>query len=668
MNLVLEKIEKLRDELHFHNYNYYVLDKPLISDYDFDMKLKDLINLEKKYPQFYDNNSPTLRVGGSIIKSFDSVKHDFPMYSLDNSYSKNDLEDWNDRIFKNIGHNNLQFLCELKFDGVSINLTYKSGRLIKAVTRGDGIEGDDVTENIKTIKTIPLKLKGSYLQNFQIRGEIIIEKNDFLKMNEIRLNQGLDPYMNPRNTASGSLKLQDSSEVAKRPLKCFLYQIVSNEENYKTQQNYLENALDWGFNISQTYKLCNNLNEVMNYINHWDQKRHFLNYEIDGIVVKVNDINYQKELGFTSKYPRWSIAYKYKTEQVYTRLKSVSYQVGRTGAITPVANLEPVLLGGTYVKRASLHNEDQINKLDLHVNDIVNIEKGGEIIPKIVGVDLEKRNFECDKIEFVENCPSCFKILSRNESESQHYCLNFKKCPPQITGRIQHFISRKAMDINGLGNETIDLLYQSGLVSNYADLYDLKRDDLLPLERMANKSVNNIFIGLEESKKIPFERVLFALGIRYVGQTVAKKIALAFKSIDNLKTKKIEDLILVDEIGDRISESIVDFFQNEENCYLVDRLKSIGLQFEIKQDKKPVNNVLKGDSFVISGVFENYSRDQLKKMIELNGGKILSSISSKTNYLLGGNNVGPSKLLKVEKLKIPIIGIDSFINMLKSKP
>ncbi len=504
MNLVLEKIEKLRDELHFHNYNYYVLDKPLISDYDFDMKLKDLINLEKKYPQFYDNNSPTLRVGGSIIKSFDSVKHDFPMYSLDNSYSKNDLEDWNDRIFKNIGDNNLQFLCELKFDGVSINLTYKSGRLIKAVTRGDGIEGDDVTENIKTIKTIPLKLKGSYPLNFQIRGEIIIEKNDFLKMNEIRLNQGLDPYMNPRNTASGSLKLQDSSEVAKRPLKCFLYQIVSNEENYKTQQNYLENALDWGFNVSQTYKLCNNLNEVMNYINHWDQKRHLLNYEIDGIVVKVNDINYQKELGFTSKYPRWSIAYKYKTEQVYTRLKSVSYQVGRTGAITPVANLEPVLLGGTYVKRASLHNEDQINKLDLHVNDIVNIEKGGEIIPKIVGVDLEKRNFECDKIEFVENCPSCFKILSRNESESQHYCLNFKNCPPQITGRIQHFISRKAMDINGLGNETIDLLYQSGLVSNYADLYDLKRDDLLPLERMANKSVNNIFIGLEESKKNSF--------------------------------------------------------------------------------------------------------------------------------------------------------------------
>ena len=668
MNLVLEKIEKLRDELHFHNYNYYVLDKPLISDYDFDMKLKDLINLEKKYPQFYDNNSPTLRVGGSIIKSFDSVKHDFPMYSLDNSYSKNDLEDWNDRIFKNIGHNNLQFLCELKFDGVSINLTYKSGRLIKAVTRGDGIEGDDVTENIKTIKTIPLKLKGSFPKNFQIRGEIIIEKNDFLKMNKIRLNQGLDPYMNPRNTASGSLKLQDSSEVAKRPLKCFLYQIVSNEENYKTQQNYLENALDWGFNVSQTYKLCNNLNEVMNYINHWDQKRHLLNYEIDGIVVKVNDINYQKELGFTSKYPRWSIAYKYKTEQVYTRLKSVSYQVGRTGAITPVANLEPVLLGGTYVKRASLHNEDQINKLDLHVNDIVNIEKGGEIIPKIVGVDLEKRNFECDKIEFVENCPSCFKILSRNESESQHYCLNFKKCPPQITGRIQHFISRKAMDINGLGNETIDLLYQSGLVSNYADLYDLKRDDLLPLERMANKSVNNIFIGLEESKKIPFERVLFALGIRYVGQTVAKKIALAFKSIDNLKTKKIEDLILVDEIGDRISESIVDFFQDEENCYMVDRLKSLGLQFEIMQDKKPVNNVLKGDSFVISGVFENYSRDQLKKMIELNGGKILSSISSKTNYLLGGNNIGPSKLLKVEKLKIPIIGIDSFINMLKSKP
>jgi DNA ligase (NAD+) len=667
MDSIQQNIENLRNELHLHNYNYYVLDNPVISDYEFDMKLNDLIALENKYPEFYDNNSPTLRLGGSLIKNFNTVSHDFPMYSLDNSYSKDDLEKWNDRIFKNIGDENLQYLCELKFDGVSINLTYENGKLIKAVTRGDGIKGDDVTENIKTIKTIPLKLKGSYPAKFQIRGEIIIEKNDFIKMNKKRLEEGLDPYMNPRNTASGSLKLQDSSETAKRPLKCFLYQIVSLEQNCNNQNDYLIKALEWGFNISKTYKLCDNLDQVMSYINHWEEKRDNLNYEIDGIVVKVNDINYQNELGFTSKYPRWSIAYKYKTEQATTKLLNVSYQIGRTGAVTPVANLEPVLLGGTYVKRASLHNEDQINKLDLHINDFVNIEKGGEIIPKIVGVNLYKRDEESKKIKFIENCPSCFKILYRNESESHHYCLNFNNCPPQITGRIQHFISKKAMDINGLGNETIDLLYKKGLISNYADLYQLKKNDLILLDRMADKSINNIFDGLEESKNIPFERVLFALGIRYVGQTVAKKIAKAFKSIDNLMSKKLEDLLLVDEIGNRISESIIEFFKNCENLSLINRLKELGIQFEINDSKLPVNEILLDKSFVISGVFENYSRDELKKMIELNSGKVSSSISSKTNYLLGGNNIGPSKLLKVEKLEIPIIGEKDLINMLNSK-
>tara|TARA_B100001094_G_scaffold98310_1_gene94489 strand:+ start:15910 stop:17916 length:2007 start_codon:yes stop_codon:yes gene_type:complete len=667
MNSIQQNIENLRNELHLHNYNYYVLDNPVISDYEFDMKLNDLIVLENKYPEFYDNNSPTLRLGGSLIKNFKTVLHDFPMYSLDNSYSKDDLEKWNDRIFKNIGDENLQYLCELKFDGVSINLTYENGKLIKAVTRGDGIKGDDVTENIKTIKTIPLKLKGSYPAKFQIRGEIIIEKNDFIKMNKKRVEEGLDPYMNPRNTASGSLKLQDSSETAKRPLKCFLYQIVSAEQNCNNQNDYLIKALEWGFNISKTYKLCNNLDQVMSYINHWEEKKENLNYDIDGIVVKVNDINYQNELGFTSKYPRWSIAYKYKTEQAITKLLSVSYQIGRTGAVTPVANLEPVLLGGTYVKRASLHNEDQINKLDLHVNDFVNIEKGGEIIPKIVGVNLYKRGKESKKIKFIENCPSCFKILCRNESESHHYCLNFNNCPPQIIGRIQHFISKKAMDINGLGNETIDLLFKKGLISNYADLYQLKKNDLILLERMADKSINNIFDGLEESKNIPFERVLFALGIRYVGQTVAKKLAKAFKSIDNLMSKKLEDLLLVDEIGNRISESIIEFFKNYENLSLINRLKEVGIQFEIKESKFPVNEILLGKSFVISGVFENYSRDELKKMIELNSGKVSSSISSKTNYLLGGNNIGPSKLLKVEKLEIPIIDEKDLIKMLNSK-
>ena len=668
MSSVKQNIENLRDELHLHNYNYYVLDKPVISDFEFDMKLKDLINLENQYPEFNDNNSPSIRIGGSIIKNFNTIVHDFPMYSLDNSYSKDDLEQWNDRVFKNIGDENLKYLCELKFDGVSINLTYENGKLIKAVTRGDGVKGDDVTENIKTIKTIPLKLKGSYPAKFQIRGEIIIEKHDFLKMNKKRVEKGLEPYMNPRNTASGSLKLQDSSETAKRPLKCFLYQIVSSEQNYKTQNDYLVEALDWGFNISKTYKLCNNLSQVMSYINYWDEERDNLNYEIDGIVVKVNDINYQKELGFTSKYPRWSIAYKYKTEQAITKLLSVSYQIGRTGAATPVANLEPVLLGGTYVRRASLHNEDQINKFDLHINDFVYVEKGGEIIPKIVGVNLIRRDVKSKKIKFIENCPSCFKVLSRNESESHHYCLNFNNCPTQITGRVQHFISRKAMDINGLGNETIDLLYKGGLISNYADLYNLKKDDLILLDRMAEKSINNIFNGLEESKNIPFERVLFALGIRYVGQTVAKKLAKAFKSIDNIMSKKLEDLLLVDEIGERISHSIIEFFNNSENRFLVKRLKELGLQFEIKESNLPVNEILLGKSFVISGVFENHSRDELKKIIELNSGKVSSSISKKTNYLLGGNNIGPSKLVKVEKLEIPIISENDLIEILNSKP
>ena len=668
MDPIQENIEKLRDELHLHNYNYYVLDNPVISDYEFDMMLKDLVCLEKQYPEFNDSNSPTLRVGGAIIKNFNTVTHDFPMYSLDNSYSQEDLEQWNDRIFKNIGDENLQYLCELKFDGVSINLTYENGKLIRAVTRGDGFKGDDVTENIKTIKTIPLKLKGSYPLKFQIRGEIIIEKNDFLKMNKKRFKDGLEPYMNPRNTASGSLKLQDSSETAKRPLKCFFYQILSSEQDYNTQNDYLTQAIDWGFNVSKTYKLCNNLSDVITYINDWDKKKIDLNYEIDGIVVKVNDINYQKELGFTSKYPRWSIAYKYKTQQILTKLKSVSYQIGRTGAITPVANLEPVLLGGTYVKRASLHNEDQINKFDLHINDIVNVEKGGEIIPKIVGVDLFKRDPKSKKIKFIENCPSCFKVLSRNEKESHHYCLNFNECPPQITGRVQHFISRKAMDINGLGNETIDLLYKGGLILNYADLYDLKKTDLIKLDRMANKSINNIFRGLEESKKIPFERVLFALGIRYVGQTVAKKLVKAFKSIDNIMTKKIEDFLLVDEIGDRISNSIVEFFNGYENRSIINRLKNQGLQFKIKESNNTVNDILFEKSFVISGVFETQSRDDLKKIIESNSGKVSSSISSKTDYLLGGKNIGPSKLVKVKKLQIPIISEDDLMNMLNIKP
>lgn len=660
-------LENLRNELHMHTHLYYVKDAPIISDYEFDLMLKKLTDLELKFPQFFDINSPSQRVGGKVSKKFNNIKHDYPMYSLDNSYSKNDLDSFYSRILKKIPDDDLNFLCELKFDGVSINLTYQNGVLVRAVTRGDGVQGDDVTENVKTIKTIPLKLNGDYPQKFQIRGEIFIELNDFNKMNIDRTNNGLEPYMNPRNTASGSLKLQDSAEVARRPLKCFLYQVVSEHDESKTQYENLISASKWGFNISDSYRLCNSIDEVFDFINDWDQKRNNLDFEIDGIVIKVNQIDYQKTLGFTSKYPRWSIAYKFKTLQVSTVLLSVSYQVGRTGAITPVANLNPVLLGGTIVKRASLHNEDQINKLDLHINDHVLIEKGGEIIPKIVDVQFDKRNLDSNRISFINKCPSCQADLSKNESESHHYCLNFNSCPPQITGRIQHFISRKAMDINGIGNETILLMFQNKLITNYADLYTLKKEDLLSLDRMAEKSVENVFNGLNESKKIPFERVLFALGIRYVGQTVSKNLAKKFKSIDNLISQTYDELLLVDEIGERISKSVVDFFKCEKNIINIEKLKTAGLQFH-SEIKTNVTNVFNNKTFVVSGVFEGYSRDQLKNLIEINGGKNLSSVSSKTNYLLAGDKMGPSKLKKAKDLGVDIISEKDFNKLLMFKP
>ena len=657
-----KEIINLRNEIHKHTHLYYVEDAPIISDYEFDILLKKLVDFENKFPNFFDPNSPTQRVGGKVSKNFQSIEHDFPMYSLDNSYSKEDLENFHNRVLKKISNKDLNYLCELKFDGVSINLTYENGIFVRAVTRGDGIKGDDVTENVKTIKTIPLKLKGNFPLKFQIRGEIFIGLKDFNKMNEERAQNGLEPYMNPRNTASGSLKLQDSALVAKRPLQCFLYQVIS--DNSKTQSDNLNFAKSWGFKISNTYKLCNNINEVFQFINDWDKERNNLNFEIDGVVVKVNQINYQKILGFTSKYPRWAIAYKFKTMQAQTTLKSVSYQIGRTGAVTPVANLDPVLLGGTIVKRASLHNQDQINKLNLHINDRVIIEKGGEIIPKIVGVEVSKRNLNSEKIIFINNCPNCLSYLQKNESEAHHYCPNTFSCPPQITGRIQHFISRKAMDINGIGNETIELMFKNNLISNYADLYSLKKEDLLSLERMAEKSVENIFQGLDKSKKIPFERVLFALGIRYVGQTVSKNLANEYKSIDNLISKTYDELIMVDEIGERIAKSVVDFFNDSENILNIEKLKNVGLQFEtntVVLDSKIFDN----KTFVVSGVFDNYSRNELKKTIELNGGKNLSSISSKTSYLLAGNKMGPSKLKKAQDLGIQIISELDFITLLK---
>ena len=657
-----KEIINLRNEIHKHTHLYYVEDAPIISDYEFDILLKKLVDYENKFPNFFDPNSPTQRVGGKVSKNFQSIEHDFPMYSLDNSYSKEDLENFHNRVLKKIPNKDLNYLCELKFDGVSINLTYENGIFVRAVTRGDGIKGDDVTENVKTIKTIPLKLKGNFPLKFQIRGEIFIGLNDFNKMNEERAQNGLEPYMNPRNTASGSLKLQDSALVAKRPLQCFLYQVIS--DNSKTQSDNLNFAKSWGFKISNTYKLCNNINEVFQFINDWDKERNNLNFEIDGVVVKVNQINYQKILGFTSKYPRWAISYKFKTMQAQTTLKSVSYQIGRTGAVTPVANLDPVLLGGTIVKRASLHNQDQINKLNLHINDRVIIEKGGEIIPKIVGVEVSKRNLNSEKIIFINNCPNCLSYLQKNESEAHHYCPNTFSCPPQITGRIQHFISRKAMDINGIGNETIELMFKNNLISNYADLYSLKKEDLLSLERMAEKSVENIFQGLNNSKKIPFERVLFALGIRYVGQTVSKNLANEYKSIDNLISKTYDELIMVDEIGERIAKSVVDFFNDSENILNIEKLKNVGLQFEtntVVLDSKIFDN----KTFVVSGVFDNYSRNELKKTIELNGGKNLSSISSKTSYLLAGDKMGPSKLKKAQDLGIQIISELDFITLLK---
>ncbi len=668
MNSLKEEINKLRDELHKHNYFYYVLDKPIISDYDFDMKLEKLIKLENKFPELFDINSPSQRVGGVITKNFKTVEHTFPMYSLDNSYSKDDLLTWIERLHKNLKTNQLDYLCELKFDGVSINLTYEEGNLIKAVTRGDGIQGDDVTENIKTIKTIPLKLNynSKYPESFQIRGEIIIGKNDFKVLNSNRLKYGLDQYMNPRNTASGSLKLQDSSEVAKRPLKCFLYQIATNHHMYDSQNDYLFNARNWGFNISNTFKKCKNFDEIMEFVDYWESEKEKLDFEIDGIVIKVDSINYQKKLGFTSKYPRWAIAFKYKTEQISTQLKSVSYQVGRTGAITPVANLNPVLIGGTIVKRASLHNKDQIEKLDLFIDDHVIIEKGGEIIPKIVSVEINKRTNDQNKIKFIENCPSCLETLEKKESEAQHYCPNYNNCPPQIVGRIQHFVSRKAMNIDGLGNETIELLFKNGLIRNYFDLYKLKREDLIPLERMADKSVDNIFKGLEDSKKIDFDRVLFALGIRYVGSTVAKKIVRQFKSIEKLISSNKEELIQTDEIGERISDSLIEFFSIPQNIELINSLKAVGLQFESNKIETTLNNVLSNKSFVISGVFENTSRDEIKRLIDVNGGKSLSSITSKTDYLIGGKNIGPSKKIKANELKIPIISEIEFMELIKN--
>jgi len=662
---IYDKIKQLRSELRMHNHNYYVLDNATISDYEFDIKLKELQKLEDENPQYFDENSPTQRVGGEVTKNFKTVTHKNRMYSLDNSYSKEDLQDWEKRIQRVTGVEDIEYTCELKYDGASINLSYESGKLISAVTRGDGFQGDDVTANIKTIRSIPLVLHDDFVDSFEIRGEIILPLDGFVQMNKERIEAGEDPYRNPRNTASGSLKLQDSAEVSKRPLDCLLYHVVAEKLPFKTHFKTLEAARKVGFKVPKAIEVCKTIDAVFEFINRWDVERHQLPYETDGVVVKVNDLHLQDELGYTAKAPRWAIAYKFKTEQEATVLHEITYQVGRTGAITPVANLEPVQLAGTIVKRASLHNADQIEKLDIRVGDTVFVEKGGEIIPKVVGVDVSKRPADSQPTKYATHCPDCDTLLIRKEGDAKHYCPNETGCPTQITGRIQHFISRKAMNIDGLGAETVTLLFKEGLIQNYADLYDLTVDQVIPLERMAEKSAQNMIEGIEKSKEIPFEKVLFALGIRFVGETVAKKLAKHFKSMDALMRASFDELIAVDEIGDRIAESIVEFSSDLSNIQLVNRLKESGLQLEMSEaSMEGLTEKLAGKVFVVSGVFEKVSRNELKKMIEDNGGKVSSSISKKTSFVVAGDKMGPSKRTKAESLEVKIITEDEFLAMI----
>jgi len=662
---VSAQINALRTELTEHNYQYYVLDQALISDYEFDQKLKQLQDLEAKHPEFYDENSPTVRVGGSVTKNFQTIVHQNRMYSLENSYSREDLMEWEKRIQKVLGDLPLEYVCELKYDGASISITYENGQLVRAVTRGDGFQGDDVTNNIKTINSVPLQLKGTYPDKFDIRGEIILPYAGFEKMNQELIDIGETPYSNPRNTASGSLKLQDSAEVAKRPLECLLYNIVGANAFFKTHEHSLEAARSYGFKVPAQSKKVNSLEEVFEFIDYWDVQRHQLPYETDGVVIKVNDLDQQEEIGYTAKNPRWAIAYKFKAEQVSTILESISYQVGRTGAITPVANLQPVQLAGTIVKRASLHNADQIQKLDIRVNDVVFVEKGGEIIPKIIGVDFSKRTVDNGSTIYIHTCPECETELVRKDGEAQHYCPNYYGCPPQIIGRIEHFISRKAMNIDGLGGETVALLYKNGLVTSYADLYELKKEQILPLERIAEKSADNLINGIEASKTIGFERVLFALGIRFVGETVAKKLAQHYKNIDALMQADYHALINVDEIGDKIALSIRSFFKNEENLEIIERLKTYGIQFQlIEKESTQVSSKFEGMIMVVSGKFEQYSRDEIKQKIEDYGGKNGSSITGKTNVVIAGADMGPAKLEKATKLGIPIWSEEDFVNQI----
>ncbi|WP_259071034.1 NAD-dependent DNA ligase LigA [Mucilaginibacter sp. X4EP1] len=662
------RIESLSSELKQHNYNYYVLAMPTIADFDFDKKLEELISLEKQFPEFADPDSPAQKVGGFITKEFVTVRHKWPMLSLGNTYNEQELLDFDQRIRKAIG-DNFEYVCELKFDGLSMSLTYEEGKLVRAVTRGDGIQGDDVTTNVRTINTIPKRLHlGNYPDHFEIRGEVFMHLKAFERLNAERVENGEPPYANPRNFASGTIKMQDSGEVAKRPLDCFLYFLYTDKVLFKTHWESLQAVKEWGFHVNEHSRLCSDINGVFEFIKQWDKKRFDLSYDIDGIVIKVNSYAQQQELGFTAKSPRWAIAYKYKAEQAETELLSVSYQVGRTGTVTPVANLQPVQLAGTTVKRATLHNADEIEKrLKLHEGDWVYVEKGGEIIPKITSVNLDKRKPGAEPVLYRTTCPACGTTLERKEGEAAFYCPNEDGCPPQIVGKMQHFIDRKAMNVDGLGDETIETLYQKEFIHRISDIYDLHlhSDELKKLGRFGEKSINNMLEGIEKSKQMPFDKVLFGLGIRYVGATVAKKLAVHFKNINNLAAASLEELVAAEEIGERIAYSITSYFADEQHKAEIAKLMAQGLQFETEEREVTlVSENLSGKTFIISGVFEKYSRDELKDMIEQNGGKIVSSISAKLNYLVAGDNMGPAKLEKAQKLNIPIISDDELLTMI----
>jgi DNA ligase (NAD+) len=648
------RIEKLRKEIEEHNHRYYVLNQPVISDFEYDILLNELVTLENKFPEFITDGSPTQRVGSDITKEFEQYEHRYPMLSLGNTYSEGELMDFDTRIGKATSES-IEYVCELKFDGASISITYKNGKLFRALTRGDGNKGDDVTLNVKTIKNIPLILTGKKIPSeFVIRGEIIMPREVFNKLNEERIKEGISPFANPRNAAAGTLKMLDSKIVASRSLDCKIYFLLADELPYDNHYENLLKAGEWGFNVPDSIKLCRNINEVIQFVTHWESQRNKLPYDTDGVVVKVNSLKLQEELGFTAKIPRWAIAYKYRPEEALTKLLSVTFQVGRTGAVTPVANLEPVLLSGSTVKRATLHNADQISLLDLHLNDMVHVEKGGEIIPKIVGVDTSFRDENSKKILFVSNCPECGTALIRNEGEANHFCPNYLHCPPQIKGRIEHFISRKAMDIDGLGEETTDLLFNNNLIRNFSDLYYLTLDQLVPLDRMGQKSASNIINSIKKSIDTPYYRVLFALGIRHVGETVAKTISGRFKTIDELIKANSDQLTGVYEIGPKIAASIIAYFSDKENLEIINRLKAVGIRFGGDESNYQSGNSLAGMTIVISGIFEKHSRDEYKVMIEKNGGRNSASVSGNTSFILAGSKMGQSKQEKARELGIPL--------------